>query len=154
MQFRNLPITNTYLHEFRDGGEMLEKLKVAERYNETDAANTVHKIVDALVYIHSKGIAHRDLKVRLPLYRLSHVCPTCALQSDQRCLTLPILDQPENLLLTHGDDTVKIVDFGFAKVRVTVPSTLQPPVCLTYECPITCVVCCHSCSQRSRTRYR
>ena len=44
---------------------MLEKLKDAERYNETDAANTVHKIVDALVYIHSKGIAHRDLKVRL-----------------------------------------------------------------------------------------
>ena len=44
---------------------MLEKLKEAERYSETDAATTVHKIVDALVYLHSKGIAHRDLKVRL-----------------------------------------------------------------------------------------
>ena len=71
--------------EFVDGGEMLEKLKEAERYNEMDAAQTVHKITEALVYIHEKGIAHRDLK-------------------------------PENLLLTHGDEAVKIVDFGFAKI--------------------------------------
>ena len=64
---------------------MLEKLREAKRYNETDAASTIHKITDALVYIHGKGIAHRDLK-------------------------------PENLLLTHGDEEVKIVDFGFAKI--------------------------------------
>jgi serine/threonine protein kinase len=80
--------------EFVDGGEMLEKLKQAERYNETDAANTVHKIVEALVYIHAKGIAHRDLK-------------------------------PENLLLTHGDEAVKVVDFGFAKMMKSEQDMLQ-----------------------------
>jgi serine/threonine protein kinase len=64
---------------------MLEKLKEAERYNETDAANTVHKIVDALVYLHSKGIAHRDLKVRLPLAMLNCVYPL-ALYCGQQCL--------------------------------------------------------------------
>ena len=58
---------------------MLEKLKVAERYSETDAANTVHKIVEALVYIHSKGIAHRDLKVRLLLVGLIRAAPLALL---------------------------------------------------------------------------
>eukprot|EP01043_Picozoa_sp_COSAG02_P017142 COSAG02_NODE_771_length_17362_cov_7.601286_8_plen_109_part_00 len=107
---------------------MLEKLKEAERYNETDAANTVHKIVDALVYLHSKGIAHRDLKVRLPLAMLNCVYPLALYSilwpAVSNCE--PVV-QPENILLTHGDDAVKIVDFGFAKVCDITACGIQLP---------------------------
>lgn len=132
---------------------MLEKLKIAERYSEADAANTVHKIVEALVYIHSKGIAHRDLKVRLLLVGLMSAAPLALLCAQQHLIKRCTLTQPENLLLTHGDDAVKIVDFGFAKVHGIALCGIQLPPSLSGECVAVCALCSHVlvCSPRSPT---
>ena len=46
-----------------EGGELYERIMQKKFFSEQDAAKLLRKIVGAIHYIHSKNIAHRDLKV-------------------------------------------------------------------------------------------
>eukprot|EP01091_Cochliopodium_minus_P019036 TRINITY_DN786_c0_g1_i1.p1 TRINITY_DN786_c0_g1~~TRINITY_DN786_c0_g1_i1.p1 ORF type:complete len:477 (-),score=152.34 TRINITY_DN786_c0_g1_i1:100-1530(-) len=48
--------------ELVTGGELFDRIVDKSQYGEKDAAILTRKMVDALRYLHSKGIAHRDLK--------------------------------------------------------------------------------------------
>ncbi|OAX40928.1 kinase-like protein [Rhizopogon vinicolor AM-OR11-026] len=72
--------------EYVDGGDLLDYIVRERGLDEPLAKHIMAQVCDALAYIHSKGIAHRDLK-------------------------------PENVLLTsEHPPTVKVADFGLAKV--------------------------------------
>lgn len=72
--------------EFVDGGDLLDFIMKEGPLQEPMSKHIMAQVCDALAYIHSKGIAHRDLK-------------------------------PENVLLTSEyPPTVKVADFGLAKV--------------------------------------
>ena len=74
--------------ELMEGGELLDRIISRKVYSERNAAEVIRDVSKALAYCHSHNIAHRDIK-------------------------------PENMLLVSNDsETVKLADFGFAKVRV------------------------------------
>ncbi|KAI9571653.1 kinase-like domain-containing protein [Boletus coccyginus] len=72
--------------EFVDGGDLLDYILKTSGIDEAMTIHITRQLCNALAYIHGKGIAHRDLK-------------------------------PENVLLTSSHPpTVKVADFGLAKV--------------------------------------
>ena len=73
--------------ELLNGGELFSKIAKKTRYSEKDACSLMKNLLNALDYLHSKGIMHRDLK-----------------------LENLILKQANN------DVDVKIVDFGLATI--------------------------------------
>eukprot|EP01091_Cochliopodium_minus_P019875 TRINITY_DN8497_c0_g1_i1.p1 TRINITY_DN8497_c0_g1~~TRINITY_DN8497_c0_g1_i1.p1 ORF type:complete len:316 (-),score=79.65 TRINITY_DN8497_c0_g1_i1:59-1006(-) len=79
---------NLYLvMELITGGELFDRIVEKGCYSETEAATVVHKILDAIKYLHEQGICHRDLKPE------------------------------NLLLSSHNDDiSVKIADFGLSKI--------------------------------------
>ncbi|KAL3816468.1 hypothetical protein ACHAXA_009893 [Cyclostephanos tholiformis] len=82
------PPDNFYLiMERMGGGELFDRIVQKSHYNEREARLTCRILLEAVGYCHMKKIAHRDLK-------------------------------PENLLLMSevDDMSIKIADFGFAKV--------------------------------------
>lgn len=71
--------------ELLKGGELFDKILQKTFFTEQDAAVLMHKLLDALAYMHGKGMMHRDLKPE------------------------------NLILASATDDTdVKIVDFGLA----------------------------------------
>ena len=77
------------------GGELFDRIVQKSYYNEKDARKTCKVLLEAIDYCHERRVAHRDLK-------------------------------PENLLLRSetDDSSIKIADFGFAKV-VKSPQSLK-----------------------------
>jgi len=73
--------------ELVTGGELFDRIVEKENYSERDAAILIKKMVDALKYLHTKGIAHRDLKPENIL--LAHV---------------------------SSDTDVKLADFGLSRM--------------------------------------
>lgn len=73
--------------ECMNGGELFDRISRQKRFTEREASHVTKQIAQAIQYCHSINIAHRDIK-------------------------------PENLLLKDRSDvmTVKLTDFGFAKV--------------------------------------
>ena len=77
------------------GGELFDRIVAKSYYNEAEARTTCKILLEAIGYCHDHHVAHRDLK-------------------------------PENLLLRSKEDdsSIKIADFGFAKV-VERPGSLK-----------------------------
>jgi len=73
------------------GGELFDRIIARGHYSEKDAAKMMTDSLGALAYLHAAGIVHRDLKPENLLYAS---------------------DDPESPLY----DTIKLADFGLAKV--------------------------------------
>ena len=72
--------------ELLTGGELFDRICEKERYSEREARQVMWLMTNAIAYAHSKGVVHRDLK-------------------------------PSNCVLTTYDTkSVKLVDFGLARV--------------------------------------
>jgi len=48
--------------EYAPGGELYKKLKEVNKFEETQAAQYIYKLADALLYCHKKAVIHRDIK--------------------------------------------------------------------------------------------
>ena len=92
--------------ETMSGGELFDRIVRKSYYNEKEARMTCKILLEAVNYCHSRKVAHRDLK-------------------------------PENLLLRSetDDSSIKIADFGFARV-------VKRPQSLTTQCGTPVSVMC------------
>ncbi len=53
--------------EYLSGGELFERIKRHSRFGEPEARAIFHQLLAAVAELHSRGIVHRDLKVRARL---------------------------------------------------------------------------------------
>lgn len=92
--------------EYLQGGELFDRIRQKKKFTEAEASSLMRKIVSAVAYMHSKGVVHRDIK-------------------------------PENLLFVDhtADAEIKIIDFGFAKVKVVNQPLQTPCFTLHYAAP-------------------
>ncbi|XP_018901176.1 ribosomal protein S6 kinase alpha-5 isoform X2 [Bemisia tabaci] len=98
---------HTYLvMELLQGGELLDRIRRKKRFTETEASKIMRELVSALHFMHSRGVVHRDLK-------------------------------PENLLFTEETDdaVIKIVDFGFVRLKQESETMHTPCFTLHYAAP-------------------
>ena len=99
---------HTYIvTELLTGGELFKRIKLKKRFTEDEASVLMSQLVGVTAYMHSLGVVHRDLK-------------------------------PENLLFASTDDssTIKVVDFGFARLTPELESgMLTPCFTLPYAAP-------------------
>ncbi|SBS83625.1 calcium-dependent protein kinase 6 (CDPK6) [Plasmodium ovale curtisi] len=72
--------------ELCEGGELMNKIKNSQNFNEGYVKNIMFQILCAIAYMHSNNIAHKDLKPENILFK------------------------------TKNDDIVKIIDFGLAEL--------------------------------------
>lgn len=97
---------HTYLVlELLRGGELLEHIRKKRLFSESEASQILRSLVSAVSFMHEEaGVVHRDLK-------------------------------PENIL--YADDTpgapVKIIDFGFARLRPQSPAGPMQTPCFTLQ---------------------
>lgn len=98
---------HTYLVlELLKGGELLDRIRRNSKFSESEASSILRKLVSAVSFMHSHGVVHRDLK-------------------------------PENLLFTSTDDNaeIKVVDFGFARLKQEKEPMHTPCFTLHYAAP-------------------
>lgn len=57
--------------ELMNGGDVFDRILSLQRYTEKDARDLVRFLLETVNYIHSKGIAHRDLKPQNLLLKVS-----------------------------------------------------------------------------------
>ncbi|KAJ4441201.1 hypothetical protein ANN_11052 [Periplaneta americana] len=98
---------HTYLVlELLRGGELLERIRKKDRFTESEASQIMRKLISAVSFMHSRGVVHRDLK-------------------------------PENLLFTDDSEQadIKIVDFGFARLKQEKEPMHTPCFTLHYAAP-------------------
>ncbi|XP_011494423.1 PREDICTED: ribosomal protein S6 kinase alpha-5-like, partial [Ceratosolen solmsi marchali] len=99
---------HTYIvMELLSGGELLARARAQQRpFGEQRARLVMAQLASALRFMHARGIVHRDLK-------------------------------PENVVFVHSgeDSPVKLVDFGFARLRRACEPLHTPCFTLPYAAP-------------------
>ena len=85
--------TYFFVMEKLTGGELFDRLRSVRRFTEADASKVVGNITSALQYLHSRGIAHRDLK---PGVYLCLCVPLCV------CVLWASWNQGYALALAHS----------------------------------------------------
>lgn len=98
---------HTYLvFELLKGGELLGRIRRKSKFTEAEASLILRKLVSAVSFMHSRRVVHRDLK-------------------------------PENLLFTSddADADIKVVDFGFARLKQEKEAMHTPCFTLHYAAP-------------------
>ena len=55
----NLPLS----HYRVTGGELFDRIVEKGSYTEKDASNLIRQVLEAVDFMHDKGVVHRDLKV-------------------------------------------------------------------------------------------
>ena len=89
------------------GGELLDRIRSKEKFNEIEAGNIFRKMIDAVAFMHRNGIVHRDIKPENLLY-----------------------EGPE------PNAQLKIIDFGFAReVTLETGSLMTPCLTMGYAAP-------------------
>lgn len=81
--------------ELCEGGELFARIRQKKFYTENEAKDLMRQLLEAVAFIHSKGIMHRDLK------------PENILLSSK-----------------HSDSDIKVSDFGLAKQSKDYPKKL------------------------------
>ncbi|KAI5614850.1 calcium/calmodulin-dependent protein kinase 1Db isoform long [Silurus asotus] len=123
------------------GGELFDRIVEKGFYTEKDASALIKQVLDAVNYLHSLGIVHRDLKVRKGISFVSGgelfdriVEKGFYTEKDASALIKQVLDavnylhslgivhrdlKPENLLYFNPRDESKIMisDFGLSKME-------------------------------------
>ncbi|XP_076264850.1 ribosomal protein S6 kinase alpha-5-like isoform X1 [Rhynchophorus ferrugineus] len=97
----------TYLiMEYLKGGELFDRIRQKHRFLESEASIILRKLASAVSFMHDRGVVHRDLK-------------------------------PENLVFTSDSDDaeIKIIDFGFARLKREKESLHTPCFTLHYAAP-------------------
>lgn len=97
----------TYLvMELLEGGELFDRIRNRTRFLESEASAILKKLVSAVSFMHDRGVVHRDLK-------------------------------PENLVFTSSEEDaeIKIIDFGFARLKREKESLHTPCFTLHYAAP-------------------
>lgn len=56
-----------------NGGELFYKIVEKGNYSEEDAAKIVRQMIQGVEYLHEKGIAHRDLKVKKNFLKIQSI---------------------------------------------------------------------------------
>ncbi|XP_052272936.1 ribosomal protein S6 kinase alpha-5-like isoform X2 [Dreissena polymorpha] len=92
--------------ELCQGGELLNRIRKKKNFCEPEASEIMLKLVLAVDFMHSRGVVHRDLK-------------------------------PENLLFENNTESaeVKIIDFGFARLKPGNQQLSTPCFTLPYGAP-------------------
>ena len=119
--------------ELLRGGELLHRLGQHHSFTEAKASALFQQLLSAISFMHQKRIVHRDLKPEVRSGRVV-VCRVGGLAYTHTHTHT----HTQNILFTSEDEdaTLKVVDFGFARVLPEAPSTLTTPCyTLAYAAP-------------------
>lgn len=64
------------------GGELFDRIVEKGSYTEKDASNLIRQVLEAVDFMHTKGIVHRDLKVINIITMITHTHEGRSQQSD------------------------------------------------------------------------
>lgn len=111
--------------ELLEGGELLQVLARMTKFSEGQAASIMRQLVSAVSHMHSNNVVHRDLKPEVGIL--------CFSSFTQRISLF------QNILFESAspDATLRLVDFGFARLLPTSKDSLVTPYCgtLHYAAP-------------------
>ena len=102
---------HTYIiMELLTGGELFDRLRARGKFGEREAALILKSLASAVQYMHSQGVVHRDLKPENILFAEPQPQPQ---------------PQHQQQLFNATSSRVKIVDFGFARLKQSHAQQLQ-----------------------------